>query len=189
MTSRMRTRGAGSEPVQGSGAPTKRQRSKNHLDLSVRTHQNALLLRSSTLASLQRDCATVYTYVEGSMWLAAGAAPRCLLECLASAIFKRHTRHLDVNDHAAAGAEWWVQVRTPAEDGEADPIDFHWDVDEHLQDAVRLTVTPQLSTVTYLTDGGAPTCVVDNVTAPQRYKVADVYGTVEKATLSFPQCG
>jgi hypothetical protein len=165
----------------------KRQRGHAELDRSTRTYRDALKLDASTLASLQRDCATVYTYVEGSMWLAADAAPRCLLEALAGAIFERHTRGVEI-DRATAGAEWWVQCRVPGDDGAGDPIDFHWDVDEHLQDEKRLTVTPQLSTVTYLSDGGAPTCIV-NTRAPRRYRVSDVYGPVTSATLSFPRCG
>ena len=153
------------------------------------THRAALPpLESSTLERLHRDCATVYTYVEGSMWLAADAAPRCMIESLAAAVFKRHTRGL-VFDRTAAGAEFWVQVRMPSADNDGDPVDFHWDVDEHLQDEHRATVTPHLSTVTYLCDGGAPTVLVDDVHAPERYRVADVYGTVESATLSFPRLG
>ena len=170
------------------------------LDFSTRTWRDALPnLSSATLGKLHRDCATVYTFVEGSMWLEADAKPRCLLESLALAVFERHTRGVAI-DRATAGAEWWVQVRMPSrgagegegegEDGDDDdPIQFHFDVDEYLQDALRLTVSPTLSTVTYLCDSGAPTCVIEGTRAPPRYKVSAVYGAVPSATFSFPRVG
>ena len=166
------------------------------LDRTTRSYREALPnLSATTLEKLHRDCATVYTFVEGSMWLDADSTPRCLLEQMALAIFERHTRGVDGIERAAAGAEWWVQVRMPSEDcdgadaAEADPINFHWDVDEYLQDAMRLTVSPDLSTVTYLCDSGAPTCVIEGARAPARYNVADVYGTLPAATFCFPQVG
>ena len=157
------------------------------LQPSTRAYSNALPLDATKLASLQRDCATVYTYIDGAMWFPANFKPRCLLESLACAIFERHTHGLDF-DRDSAGAEFWAQVRMPT-GAASDPIDFHFDVDEHLQDTQRWTRSPHLSTVTYLTDGGAPTVVVHGVRAPEQYRVADVYGAVSAATLSFPRTG
>ncbi|KAL1502995.1 hypothetical protein AB1Y20_011065 [Prymnesium parvum] len=53
------------------------------------------------------------------------------------------------------GAEFWVQRRAARED-----IPFHWDKDEALREAAHVLVHPAVSTVTYLTHGGAPTVVL-----------------------------
>ena len=158
--------------------------------LKASTHRNALPhLGETTYQSLRRDCVTLYTYVEGSIWLAANAKPRCLVESLVAAVFKRHTHDLQIN-RETAGAEFWVQVRLPSNgDGDDDgPIDFHFDVDEYMQDEKSQTLTPHLSTVTYLSDCGAPTVVV-GVEAPAGYRVPDVYGSISSAMLSFPLYG
>lgn len=81
------------------------------LDTTLRTHRDALRLEDPTLASLRRDCAVVFA-LDGSNWLQADQAPRCLMEALALAVFDRHTRGVEI-DRAACGAEWWAQVRKP----------------------------------------------------------------------------
>jgi len=66
-----------------------------------------------------------------------------------------------------SGAEWWVQVRpatTPGEEAQpsAGGIGWHWDKDEELRTATGLFVHPHVSTVTYLSDAGAATVVLDS---------------------------
>ena len=65
------------------------------------------------------------------------------------------TPHARVN-----GGEWWVQKRDLNED-----IGFHHDKDEAMASLKSTMKFPEVSTVTYMTDNGAPT-VVFNQTTP-----------------------
>jgi hypothetical protein len=60
------------------------------------------------------------------------------------------------------GAEWWIQRR--AHEREADDIPWHFDEDQELYHQEGLTVSPDLSTVTYLTSYGNPTLVLSQPT-------------------------
>ena len=53
-------------------------------------------------------------------------------------------------------AEYWVQRRPPGVG-----IQWHFDKDEALRDACELVVHPAVSTVSYLSSGGAPTVLVE----------------------------
>ena len=80
------------------------------------------------------------------------------------------------------GAEWWVQIRGGnSPDGEA--IGFHWDRDEVLadEDPPQL-VHPSVATVTYLTDVGAPTMVIEQ---PPLQMPADGRETIAHAKTAF----
>jgi len=57
---------------------------------------------------------------------------------------------------ARCGAEFWVQQRSAGQG-----INFHWDKDEALRDAAEVVIHPAVSTITYLSTGGAPTVVLD----------------------------
>lgn len=102
-----------------------------------------------------------------------GFEPRCSLEQMALDIFKHHVGQANY-DRGTSGAEWWVQIRPSPDkigryamhDKSDDPndmakegISFHWDKDEDLRILCggSTYVHPHLSTVTYLTDFGAPT--------------------------------
>ena len=61
-------------------------------------------------------------------------------------------------DPETSGAEWWTQVID-----DEDEIGWHWDKDYALEGS-GVNVHPQLGTVTYFCDGGAPTVVVDRPT-------------------------
>ena len=52
------------------------------------------------------------------------------------------------------GAEWWVQIRAGTE-----TIGFHYDKDEAMASTQMILKHPLISTVTYLTDIGAPTLI------------------------------
>ena len=100
-----------------------------------------------------------------------------VLEAFAAAVFDFHTAGgvdgVEI-DPARSGAEVWVQVRSAtaaaaaaseaeaAEGGEEDPasINWHFDKDEDLLDECDVYLHPFISTVTYLTNVGAPTVVV-----------------------------
>ena len=146
-------------------------------------------------------------FVGESFWLGADAEPRCALESLAQIIFLQHTRvstrgggvfarggdQNDVDDGPGfdpgrSGAEWWVQLRH-AEDGQNETVSFHWDKDEDLVDDYGVNVHPAISTVTYLTDAGAPTMVLTK-RAPIMYEDLDGFrGEVLEAYLSYPKAG
>lgn len=67
-------------------------------------------------------------------------------------------------DCVESGAEWWVQRR---QEGHHEDLGmpFHWDKDEKLLDQEGVVVCPVISTVTYLTDDGAPTVVLEVCTS------------------------
>ena len=101
-------------------------------------------------------------WVDAAAPAAAGpppcAAARCLLECLALAVFQFHRSRggAAAFDGRAVGCEWWVQVRDPNE-----PLSMHWDCDEQRKGLTGVHVPPYLATVTYLTTAsGAPTLVL-----------------------------
>lgn len=110
-----------------------------------------------------------------TFWLSANDNPRCTLEQLAHDIFAHHTASLSF-DPKTSGAEWWVQIRpSPEKTGRyamhGDPEDanekqgvcFHWDKDEELRMICggSTYVHPHWSTITYLTDIGAPTLILE----------------------------
>mmetsp|Transcript_14680 Transcript_14680/g.31854 ORF Transcript_14680/g.31854 Transcript_14680/m.31854 type:complete len:441 (-) Transcript_14680:723-2045(-) len=118
-----------------------------------------------------------------TFWMPAkGMKPRCRLEQMAVEVFNQHVPGGYTYDSATSGAEWWVQIRPSpplsgrysmhADKDEHDHgqdqdmaktgISFHWDKDEDLRLAMggSMYLHPHLSTVTYLTDIGAPTMVV-----------------------------
>ena len=59
-------------------------------------------------------------------------------------------------ERGRCGAEFWVQRRAAGQD-----ITFHWYKDEALRSAADVLLHPAVSTVTYLTDGGAPTVLLE----------------------------
>ena len=83
----------------------------------------------------------------------------------------------------ACGAEFWVQQRRSG-----DPINWHWDKDEELRDACELVVHPLVSTVTYLSTGGAPTVVLGARVLPTGTLCQPV-GGVLPSTISYPRHG
>ena len=142
--------------------------------------------------TLVADCKAAF--VGESFWLDATTEPRCALESLARAVFRQHTEGAAVAaegggfDPSKSGAEWWVQLRH-ADDGQNQAVSFHWDKDEDLVDDYGVNVHPAISTVTYLTDSGAPTLVL-NHRAPIMYEDLDGFrGVVSDAYLSYPKAG
>ena len=154
-------------------------------DLKFRSCERALALSQPKLQQLRRDCTLIFP-LNSSSWIGCGDAPRCDLERLALAVFAAHTRGVEY-DASRSGAEFWAQVRADGHAQEA--VQFHWDVDEHCCDELGVNVQPHLSTVTYLTDVGAPTVVL-GVPAPRA--VADeeeAYGAIRTAHVSWPRVG
>lgn len=69
-------------------------------------------------------------------------------------------RMSSVVDSACSGAEWWIQIREEGYHADLG-MPFHWDKDEQLRDTTGVTKFPEVSTVTYLTEHGAPTLVLE----------------------------
>lgn len=115
-------------------------------------------LATDSLEALRADCATLYE--AGNFWLPAtgDVAPRCALERLAADIFAHYTAGASF-DPERSGVEWWVQVREGGSAGEG--IGMHWDKDEALVAGGGGMAHPVVGTVTYLTDIGAPTLVIN----------------------------
>jgi len=128
---------------------------------------NATTEDGDVLEQLKDDCRAAFTsraieagddddYSSGStFFLAADAAPRCYLEFLAQQIFRFHTQDATF-DASTSGAEWWTQVIDSRDD-----IGWHWDRDYGLEEDQGVHVHPHLATVTYLTDTGGPTLVMN----------------------------
>lgn len=110
-----------------------------------------------------------------TFWMPAdGTKPRCALEQMALDVFHHHVPKDFPCDPSTSGAEWWVQLRPSPATGryvmhdEPDAmsetgVSFHWDKDEDLRiiSGGSLHVHPHISTVTYLTDLGTATLVLN----------------------------
>eukprot|EP00814_Leptocylindrus_danicus_P016725 CAMPEP_0116003654 /NCGR_PEP_ID=MMETSP0321-20121206/169_1 /TAXON_ID=163516 /ORGANISM="Leptocylindrus danicus var. danicus, Strain B650" /LENGTH=358 /DNA_ID=CAMNT_0003471873 /DNA_START=46 /DNA_END=1122 /DNA_ORIENTATION=+ len=140
-------------------------------------------LDSNGRTNFNASCSTPATNEEEqpprTFWIPSNGAPRCALERMALDVFQHHVPEDSPAsqriDSSTSGAEWWVQVRpsTPKSgryamlvgDNDADDvmagISFHWDKDEELRIHTGMFIHPHISTVTYLTDIGAPTLVID----------------------------
>jgi len=70
-------------------------------------------LDPAMMTQLHSDCRSAF--LMKSFWLAATAAPRCMLETVARSVFDFHTQGVSF-DPATSGAEWWVHFRGPSED-------------------------------------------------------------------------
>ena len=165
-----------------------------------------------TRRGIVRDCEAAHTakttkkkknsaYSSGStFWIGAGEAPRCALEALALETFRLATEEALAAtsgedegageaaryDPTRSGAEWWTQVID-----DRDEIGWHWDKDYALEQS-GVNVHPQLGTVTYFCDRGAPTVIVDRPTHVQYDEESgDVgsLGTVSECAVSWPRWG
>jgi hypothetical protein len=108
-----------------------------------------------------------------TFWIGVHDKPQFALEQMALDVFHHHVKGTVLDDSSTvAGAEWWVQIRpSPEHTGryamqgmtEETGITFHWDKDEDLRILCggNTYIHPHLSTVTYLTNLGAPTLVTD----------------------------
>jgi hypothetical protein len=141
---------------------------------------------------LVAECNTVFTaretddgetYSSGETYfIGADATPRTSLERLALDIFKHHSNGLTF-DAAKSGAEWWTLCL------ESDAgVGAHWDKDYGIESDHGVNVFPHISTVTYLSEIGAPT-VIAEMRAPTMAseEISGVAG--EKLLVSFPKVG
>lgn len=141
-------------------------------------------LDSAALPRLVKDCEAVNAWATDSsngglmhgkrptFWydLEKHGPPRSSIE---RAIVDLHrlipTEMLAGNKTALRGAEWWVQVRSKDEG-----IGFHYDKDEGMASLKGIMVHPSLSTVTYLSDSGAPTLIFDMITPDGNSEIPEI---------------
>jgi len=143
-------------------------------------------LSDEGLMQLRRACRLAFA-LDGSSWMPCKGAPRCFAESIALAIFEHHTQGAHF-DPAKSGAEWWGQVRNSGDVEEG--IQCHWDTDEAAVERDAINIHPHLSTVTYLTDCGAPTLIVDRRNPLKADDVPKaVYGRIKHGLLSPPSIG
>ena len=112
--------------------------------------------------SLHTDCCTASICMQGdpemTFWLGASDTPRCSLERAALDIFRFHT---DVRgcsfDEVNSGLEWRAVAMDTVQSQSAT---WHWNKDYGLRHG-GVNLSPHLSTMTYLSDCGPPTLVID----------------------------
>jgi hypothetical protein len=171
----------------------------------VAVFKNLLDVSLDTLEDLRQDCITINSartresdqaYSAGQTYFCpCQMKPRCALEDLALRIFRIHVFGLDgMYTPEESGAEWWTLVLDDdeiLEDDEGDEIGMHFDADYGLEEQVPdLLLHPRLATVTYLSDAGAPTLVLEKRSPSHTDKEKDALkGDVEKGWLCHPQIG
>ncbi|KAL9186965.1 hypothetical protein ACHAXT_010685 [Thalassiosira profunda] len=159
-------------------------------------------------------------YSTGSTYfLPCQMKPRCALEGLAQKIFRAHVDSLPkwedkdgekklLYDPEMSGAEWWTLVLdTPSdkaagksenggdddeeEEEEDDEVGMHFDADYGLEESLPdYHVHPRVATVTYLSDTGVPTLILDKCSpAPTDAEKTSLNGSISKAWLSHPSFG
>jgi hypothetical protein len=164
------------------------------------------------LESLWNDAETVFsarTREDGQAYSAGityfcpcQMKPRCALEALALSIFHKHTEGIDTNTFVPeqSGAEWWTLVmddevndkhESNSDAADDDEVGMHFDADYGLEAQSKgLLLHPRLATVTYLTDYGAPTVVLDLESPPPNdIEKKCLEGSVRKGWLSHPKIG
>jgi len=164
------------------------------MDMTFRTFASSFALRDPEVNKQQLlfDCKRAMTARAATkgdatglssgatFWLPAHQAPQCGLEVLVKGVFDYHTRNVTQLDTNMSGAEWWTLSINPR-----DEVGFHFDKD-YGAEASGINLHPQISTVTYLVNHGAPTLVLGTRTPP-------MYGgdfsntAVQRAWLCRPQ--
>ena len=141
-------------------------------------YSQALEIPDEFSDSIKRDCQRVFTarstedqaaYSAGTtFFVPAVMKPRCALEGLALAIFQAHVKDLDgMYNPEQSGAEWWTLIldankSEEDDEDESDEVGMHYDADYGLEDQMpNILLHPRVATVTYLSNVGAPTLVLN----------------------------
>mmetsp|Transcript_6611 Transcript_6611/g.12455 ORF Transcript_6611/g.12455 Transcript_6611/m.12455 type:complete len:489 (+) Transcript_6611:97-1563(+) len=152
-------------------------------------------------------------YSSGStFFIPASMKPRCALERLALDIFQSHTHDLQPGKHydlERSGAEWWTLVLDTSsarnrtdnkdndndgdddDDDDDDEVGMHFDADYGLEHQLpHYMVHPRVATVTYLSNVGVPTLVLNRKSPPPTdVEKKTLNGPVDKGWLSYPMIG
>lgn len=174
--------------------------------------------RLSFLDDLLFDCEiTDCALLPRTFWVNCLDEPRCALEQCALEVFKHHVGDEMNFDPKTSGVEWWVQIRPSPPAGrynllvhnknskdescdatgddlqqEASGICFHWDKDEDLRLMMggNMYIHPHISTVTYLTNIGAPTLALNYRVNPFTGEyMPPLKGVNLEAYVSWPKQG
>ena len=183
---------------------------------SFASYTNAITFAQRS--SFLNDCALVFNarategdeYSSGStFFLPSLMKPRCALEALAQTIFRAHTEGLEGKfDPKNSGAEWWTLVldnkttqndptsknaaeNDSEEEEEDDEVGMHFDADYALEEqASGVFLHPRVATITYLSDVGVPTLILDKRSPPpQDTEKSSLNGSITKGWLSHPSFG
>jgi hypothetical protein len=159
-----------------------------------------------------RDVEEGEAYSSGvTFFLPAGATPRCALEDLVLQIFRAHTHDLIPGHHydiERSGAEWWTLVLETnssmngktkdkvnedmeEDDDDDDEIGMHFDADYGLEEQLpNYMIHPRIATVTYLSDVGVPTLILDKKSPPPSdIQKLSLGGDITRGWLSYPSTG
>ncbi|CAK0822064.1 unnamed protein product [Prorocentrum cordatum] len=125
------------------------------------------LASKKRLQELEAAARATYARVSAeSFWIGVSETPQTLLESFALEVFWHHVDRLALSrkslmrDGVVAGAEYWVQRRSPNQAVAKRGMDFHFDQDVAALEDEGVMVLPLVSTVTYCSDGGAPLAVL-----------------------------
>lgn len=165
---------------------------RGQIDYSIRAYDDVFNMTSDELSSVANDCKVVFNAKEvnkddnysigSTFFVCANQEPKCTLEKLAKEIFNYHTQGIEF-DLEKSGAEWWSQYIE-----EHDDIGFHWDRDYGIEDEYNMNVHPNLGTVTYFTNEGGPTIILDKSGYFDNEK-DDISSTIIKSYISKPKIG
>ena len=157
----------------------------------IHTHQfsDIAIVLERILADCQDafDCRKLNpkdSYSLGSTYfIPINATPNCGLEKFAQQIFLYHASASNlIFDPEKSGSEWWTQVIDIRDD-----IGFHWDRDYGLEERNGSCMYPKVATVTYLTDSGGPTIVMEKVGSVQAD--SDISDSLSTCFVSAPNIG
>jgi len=141
------------------------------------------------MEGLQKVAAQLF--LEKSFWKPRNAEPKNFFERLADEIFDCHT---EGKSFSSGGIEWWVQIRGK-NTKYGNSLGFHWDedyqdYDENSASSVKKPKrTPHIATVTYLSDWGAPTVVLNRGPLTPAEIEEDDCLDIDEGFVSFPQFG
>jgi len=151
------------------------------------------------LAKVLKECKSVSSWTDSQSLLQHGkrqtfwlemreeederVAPRSYIE-KAIGILRRYAKSelfgsSKQEEQTILGAEWWVQMRTSQEG-----ISFHYDKDEGLASMYGKMKHPLVSTVTYLSDTGAPTLIFNMTTPDGNLEVPEI---PTQGFISYPK--
>ena len=179
---------------------------------------SALTMNQEQKDNITHDCNLAFTartkedsdaYSTGAtFFVPAAMKPRCALEKLALQIFKSHTHSLIPEKHydlERSGAEWWTLVLDCApekddnnhdeddneDEEEDDEVGMHFDADYGLEEQLpNYMLHPRVATVTYLSDAGVPTFIMDKRSPPPTdTEKKSLNGFVNKSWISCPMMG
>ena len=177
---------------------------------------SAIQIDETQMENIFHDCLQCFNarakedndaYSSGStFFLPAVMKPRCALEDLAMQIFKAHTEGLIPGTHydlERSGAEWWTLVLDLSsaekdtassdndDDEDDDEVGMHFDADYGLEEQLpNYMLHPRIATVTYFSDLGVPTLVLDKKSPPPSdVEKETLNGSINKGWLSFPETG